>query len=59
MKGFLTGALGLVALGTAPPATAADLPERPYKAPPPIAVPIYNWNGFYVGANGGYGWSNQ
>lgn len=35
---------------------AADLP-RPYKAPI-YAPPIYSWNGFYVGANGGYGFGN-
>ncbi len=27
-----------------------------YKAPPPAQV--YNWTGFYVGANGGYGWGD-
>jgi outer membrane immunogenic protein len=44
----------------AAPASAADLAARPYtKAPPPILAPIYNWGGFYIGANGGYGWSNQ
>jgi len=36
-------------------ASAADIAPRPYtKALPPAAV--YNWNGFYVGAHGGYGW---
>src|SRR4051794_2752833 len=60
MKKFLLGAVGLVALGTVTPAAAADMAARPYtKAPPPIAAPIYNWGGFYIGANGGYGWSNQ
>jgi outer membrane immunogenic protein len=60
MKKFLLGAVGLVALGTVTPAMAADMAARPYtKAPPPIMAPIYNWGGFYIGANGGYGWSNQ
>jgi outer membrane immunogenic protein len=41
-------------------ASAADLPQaQPYRAPP-VAMPLmYNWSGFYIGANGGYGWSNQ
>jgi outer membrane immunogenic protein len=30
------------------------LPARPYtKAPAMVAPPIYNWGGFYIGANGG------
>ncbi|HZO46823.1 MAG TPA: outer membrane beta-barrel protein [Xanthobacteraceae bacterium] len=39
-------------------ATAADL-ARYTKAPPPVPAPIYNWTGFYVGGNGGYGWSRD
>jgi outer membrane immunogenic protein len=39
-------------------AFAADLPARTYtKAPPMMAA--YDWSGFYVGANGGYGSSNS
>jgi outer membrane immunogenic protein len=58
MKKFLLGTLGLVAM--AAPAVAADLPARTYKAPPPMVAPlIYDWTGFYIGANGGYGWSNR
>ncbi len=55
MKYFLKGAVGLVALGIALPATAADLPARTYTKAPPMLVPIYDWSGFYVGINGGYG----
>jgi outer membrane immunogenic protein len=51
MKRFLLGTLGLVAM--AAPALAADLPM---KAPPPAYLPpLYNWSGFYIGANGGWG----
>jgi outer membrane immunogenic protein len=60
MKKFLMGAVGLVALGMVTPASAADLAARPYtKAPPPMVAPIYDWSGFYIGANGGYAWSHQ
>ena len=46
----------LAALGMATPAAAADLAARPYvKAPPPAMVAIYDWSGFYIGGNGGWG----
>jgi outer membrane immunogenic protein len=60
MKKFLLGTVGLLALGLAAPATAADLAARPYtKAPPPVLAPIYDWTGFYIGANGGWGQSRN
>lgn len=38
-------------------ARAADLAV---KAPPPTPVAaVYNWTGFYIGVNGGYGWGTQ
>src|ERR1700682_1146523 len=59
MKKFLLGAVGLVALGMAP-ASAADLAARPYtKAPPPMIAAIYDWSGFYIGLNGGWGSSRK
>ena len=60
MKKFLLATVGLIALGIAAPASAADLAARPYtKAPPaPVAV-IYDWSGFYIGANGGWGQSRN
>jgi len=60
MKKFLLGTIGLVALGMAAPAVAADLPARPYTPPPPPYVaPIYDWSGFYIGGNGGWGQSRS
>ena len=60
MKKFLLGTVGLLALGMAAPATAADLAARPYtKAPPPMVAPIYDWTGFYIGANGGWAQSRN
>jgi outer membrane immunogenic protein len=61
MKKFLLGTVGLVALGIAAPASAADLGARPYKAPPPAPYvsPIYDWTGFYIGGNGGWGQSRN
>jgi outer membrane immunogenic protein len=56
MKKFLIGTLGLVAM--AAPAVAADLPARPY-TPPPMVAAIYDWSGFYIGANGGWGQSRN
>lgn len=53
MKGLLLGAVGLAAMSIAAPALAADLPVYS-KAPAMIPV-AYDWSGFYVGANGGWG----
>jgi outer membrane immunogenic protein len=58
MKKFLLTTVALAALGSS--ASAADLAARPYtKAPAPIAAAIYNWSGFYIGANGGWGSSRK
>ena len=60
MKKILVSAIGAMALGLSAPASAADLAARPYtKAPPPLAAPIYDWTGFYIGANGGWGQSRN
>jgi outer membrane immunogenic protein len=58
MKKLLITSVGLMAVGLSAPASAADMAARPYtKAPPPIVAPIYDWTGFYIGANGGWGQS--
>jgi outer membrane immunogenic protein len=50
---ILLGGLAALTLSAAS-AMAADLPARvPMKAPP-MAPEVYNWNGFYLGGNGGY-----
>jgi outer membrane immunogenic protein len=56
LRKVLLASAALVALaGTA---SAADMPARmPTKAVPYLAV--YNWTGFYVGANIGYGWGRD
>ena len=51
----LTAALAATTLS----ARAADLPARAPYSPPPVAVPVYNWTGIYLGINGGYGWGRQ
>jgi outer membrane immunogenic protein len=57
MKRILLATVGLIALGAAAPAIAADMAV---KAPPPPPPPvIYNWSGFYIGANGGWGESRN
>jgi outer membrane immunogenic protein len=55
MKKLLLSAIALVALTGS--ATAADMAVK--AAPPPMIAPIYNWTGFYIGANGGWGQSHN
>ena len=43
------------AIATCQFASAADLSSK--VVPLPVVPVVYNWTGFYVGANGGYGWS--
>ena len=39
------------------PALAADMAVKA-PPPPPVAAP-YNWGGFYIGGNAGYGWGSN
>jgi outer membrane immunogenic protein len=50
----------LAAICVAAPAFAADLPARAYSKAPAMASPVsvYDWSGFYVGANVGGTWDN-
>jgi outer membrane immunogenic protein len=59
MKKFLLGTVGLVALGLAAPAAAADLPARTYTKAPAYVAAVYDWSGFYIGINGGWGQSRD
>ena len=59
MKSFLLATVGLVALvGIAAPASAADMAVKA-RPPAPVLAPIYDWTGFYIGANGGWGQSHN
>ena len=57
MKRLVAATLGLVAISAAP-ALAADLPRKA-PAPAPVMAPVWNWNGFYIGVNGGYSWGRS
>jgi len=57
MRAPLIAVFGIVALAALQSASAADI-EQPYvKAPAP--VPVFNWTGFYIGANIGGASSTQ
>lgn len=59
MKSFLLASVGIVALvGMAAPASAADMAVKA-RPPAPVVAPIYDWTGFYIGANGGWGQSRN
>lgn len=54
---FVASALSLTTLAPMA-ATAADMPQ--YTPPPVItAVPLWDWTGFYLGLNAGYGWGQN
>ena len=59
MKKILLVTASLIALGAAAPAVAADLAARPYTKAPAMIASVYDWSGFYIGANGGWGSSNS
>ena len=55
MKRSLVAGLALLALVAAPPAAAADLPRADAVQGARAYVTSYNWTGFYLGLNAGYG----
>ncbi|MEP6838222.1 MAG: outer membrane beta-barrel protein [Bradyrhizobium sp.] len=57
MKKFLLSTVALIAF--AAPAAAADLAARPYTKARPMVAAVYDWSGFYIGANGGWGSSHK
>src|SRR5712675_2347971 len=59
MKKVLLVTASLIAISATAPALAADLAARPYTKAPPMVAAIYDWSGFYVGANGGWGSSRN
>ncbi len=58
MKKILTA---IILIASTCAVAAADIPQaQPYtRAPVVVPSPAYNWTGFYIGAMGGYGWSDQ
>ena len=52
------GAAALALLATSFAAQAADIPRPIYKSARSV-IAYYNWTGFYVGVNGGYGWGTS
>src|SRR4029078_10238675 len=48
----------VAALAMISSASAADLPVKA-PAPAPVMAPVWNWNGFYIGINGGYSWGHS
>ena len=54
MKRILIGAAVAAVFSTG--ALAADLPERMYTKAPAISPIVYEWTGFYIGGNVGWGW---
>lgn len=59
MKKLLLGTASLFVLGLAAPAVASDLPAPTRVKAPVMVAAAYDWSGFYLGADGGYGTSRN
>jgi outer membrane immunogenic protein len=57
MNKSIIASVGSVFLSLLSPALAADFPFK--GQPAPYIAPYYNWTGFYIGINGGYGWDDS
>jgi hypothetical protein len=55
MKASFLGSVALFAICVSVTARAADMPVKA----PPLPSPLYNWSGFYAGANLGGDQSTQ
>jgi outer membrane immunogenic protein len=58
MLRFILSASAVAALSTAAVAADLPLPVEPMPVAPAVA-PTYNWTGFYIGAQSGYGWGDS
>jgi outer membrane immunogenic protein len=60
MKKLVLGYAGLAVFTVmSGSAMAADLSAPPAYTKAPVLVPLYNWNGIYLGINGGGGWGRS
>ena len=60
MHRFAIIGAGLLSIaGIVNSASAADLAARPYTKAPAMVAAAYDWSGFYIGANGGWGSSHN
>lgn len=64
MKNLLLATVSIVALGAVTPEFGADLPAQPVqplytKASQPVAAAIYDWSGYYIRMDGGFGSSSN
>src|SRR5215472_6309467 len=59
MRNILAATVLMISVGTASAADMQAVPYAPYTRALPYFSPIYSWTGFYIGAMGGYGWSDE
>jgi opacity protein-like surface antigen len=53
MKDLFLGSIALLVVSVGVSARAAEMPVKA-----PLAAPLYNWSGFYFGANFGGAWTS-